>query len=166
LSNAISDDSKGEIMQHHSRTSVFPSLVTLILLALALFGSEALAEEREGVVSPTENVEAVKSSREVLPVNPLMKKIQGLLELQKARVLELESTLKETDDVHEMVRVHREIESVKVQTEIEIFRAQLQHQKQRGDLKSVAILEEIIDGILERTKVEESHRAEESVQER
>jgi hypothetical protein len=153
-------------MKCHYGVSEFPTLLSLILLALVLFGTQALAEEPKGVVAPTENVASIQNSREIPPVNPVMKKIKGLLELQNARVLELEMTLNDSSDVHDIVRVHREIESVKVQTEVEIFRVQLQYQKQRGDLKSVAILEEIVDGILERIKVEESRRAKEAVLER
>ncbi|MBU1700640.1 MAG: hypothetical protein KJ970_11795 [Candidatus Eisenbacteria bacterium] len=76
-----------------------------------------------------------------------MVEIQALIEAQDIKLDELMAALAGTEDHHEIIRIQREIEEVKVMTEVEMFRCQIRHAEKIGNTEIAEFLQETVDGI-------------------
>jgi len=134
---------------------VMTGTIMLVALVLLPFCGAAIADtESQQEVQPTETEGSER------PIHPVMVEILALMDTQKAQLAELHTSLAETEDIDEIIRLHREIEKVKVLTEVEMFRVQLRHAEQIGNTDGADLLRQSIDSIVLRLEKEEEYRAE------
>ncbi|MCP4546310.1 MAG: hypothetical protein GY835_07580 [bacterium] len=137
------------------------SLILLTALILIPIWSNPTSAETELLTPDALLTAEAANGDEALqaPLHPVMVEILELMETQDARISELEASLGDTADIHEVVRIHREIEKVKILTEVEMFRVQIRYAERRGASGQAVKLQEIVDDILERIETEEARRS-------
>jgi hypothetical protein len=103
---------------------------------------ENQAEIEAGVV-PEGGAPAVeKSAAPVL--SPLMLEIQAALAAEQARVADLEARFAAAADEASALAIQKEIEQIKVETELSILRLQAEHARQEGRVEQAAQIEAAI----------------------
>jgi hypothetical protein len=144
-----------------NKTHFSSALLAACILALCIFGATGLAvAETARETSPADAADAEAAGPAEESVHPMMIELHQLIDAQRVQLAELEEALEETEDVHEIIRIQREIESVKLGTEIEIFRAQIRYAQDREDSETAEMLQGIVDNIQARLDAKQARQVE------
>ncbi len=124
-------------MPSRRRLSAGGLLAALSLLLLLSFGLVTIVGSGDSL------------DRRIVPpdepsLHPVATEIQSLQETRGARLRSLETRARETEDPQEELAIQREIQQVKVETEIAMYRVQLRHAESRGDEKTAATLRDVL----------------------
>ena len=108
---------------------------------------ENQAEIEAGLVPDGKAVEAQKSDA-APALTPLMAEIQAVLADEQTRVAELEARLSSSLDEGAALALRRQIEQIKVETELNILRLQAEHARRAGQDEQAAAIEAAIAEML------------------
>ena len=132
-----------------------------ILITLSCLSFTGMVYAESDAPKDSFSLKSEKDSKyETEPAHPVMVEIKNLLDAQKIKLTELKTLLTETDDHHEIIRIHREIEEVKVSTEIKMFQCQIRHAVETGNTEIAEFLQETVDAIEARLEADKERRAE------
>ena len=133
-----------------ARSTMFRSLIacaSLFLLAGLSNGVQAAPEE-------SSQVDAAETPVSQSPIQLLRLEIEGILEAGRVRVATLEAELESTEGFEAVIDLHRAIERAKVQTEIELFQAQLVFAENTGRTKMAETLRTTLTDLAARHEIE------------
>lgn len=117
------------------RTRIFPLLQILPICLLAFAAATAAAE------APAPRLD------------PVYLEISSVLQEQQDRLQELYARAAEPGDETGILALQREVEQVKMETEVELFRIQLRLAEKRGDVREMELLDAAIESIRARMPV-------------
>ena len=124
-------------MRYRTISAVWTVVAVLAAVTLSTLGLSAVVGSGD---PPDRRVLAPVTE----PAHPVAAEIQDLKTAQAARLRELTARALATEDPDEELALQRDIQRVKLDTEIGIYQAQLRHAESRGDLKTAATLREVL----------------------
>jgi hypothetical protein len=107
---------------------------------------ENQAEIEAGLVPQTTPAAEATAAARVL--SPLMVEIQAVLADEQTKVAELQARLEAATDDHAALALQKEIEQIKVETELNILRLQATYARNEGRIEQAAEIEAVIAEML------------------
>ena len=127
--------------------------IILAIVGLLFVGATltVLAQQEQGPKTPSANLVASNAQEKERPeptLSPMMLQISNACADEQAALAKLQTRLETATGESEILAVIREIEEVKIQTEIRILEIQADFARQEGNIEKAELIEAAIEEII------------------